>query len=134
MNMNDNNDSLLLCRRRRDEDILKCTSLLLEQMVISHGNSMQLLLEQTEYLKRYVFNHVKRTTSQENGYATFVVVTVIVESGVRFVIFVIRSGDDRISQIKMNSNFTIMLIIRAAEVPVLAVEMVKIRPTGYKSP
>ena len=63
MNMNDNNDSLLFRRRRIEEDIRKCTSLLLEQMVIAHGNSMQFLLEQTEYLKHYVLNPVKRTTS-----------------------------------------------------------------------
>ena len=47
MNMNENNDLLLFRRCRLDDDIRKFTSLLLEQMVIAHGKSMQLLLEQT---------------------------------------------------------------------------------------
>ena len=102
------------------------------RIIISHYREM--IVEQATEWNRAQSEEESTKMSQENGYATFVVVTVIVGSGVRFVIFVIWSGDDRLSQIKMNSNFTIILIIWAAAVSVLEVEMVKIRPTGYKSP
>jgi hypothetical protein len=50
-----------------DKEIKRRTAILVERMLIAHGNMVQLVLEQTGYLKRYNFSRVKRTRKTLGG-------------------------------------------------------------------
>ena len=50
-----------------DKEIRRRTTILVERMLIAHGNITQLVLEQTGYLKRYNFSRVKRTRKTLGG-------------------------------------------------------------------
>mmetsp|Transcript_33835 Transcript_33835/g.64418 ORF Transcript_33835/g.64418 Transcript_33835/m.64418 type:complete len:598 (+) Transcript_33835:134-1927(+) len=50
-----------------DKEIKRRTTLLVERMLIAHGNIAQLVLEQTGYLKKYNFSRVKRTRKTLGG-------------------------------------------------------------------
>eukprot|EP00804_Cyclotella_cryptica_P028077 CCRYP_017274-RA/>CCRYP_017274-RA protein AED:0.16 eAED:0.16 QI:294/1/1/1/0.6/0.5/6/744/1136 len=50
-----------------DTEIRRRTSILVERMLIAHGNVMQLVLEQTGWLKKYNFSRVKRTRKTLGG-------------------------------------------------------------------
>lgn len=50
-----------------DKEIKRRTTLLVDRMLIAHGNVAQLVLEQTGYLKKYNFSRVKRTCKTLGG-------------------------------------------------------------------
>lgn len=50
-----------------DKEIKRRTTMLVDRMLIAHGNMVQLVLEQTGYLKRYNFSRVKRTRKTLGG-------------------------------------------------------------------
>lgn len=50
-----------------DSEIRRRTALLVDRMLIAHGNVMQLVLEQTGYFKKYNFSRVKRTRKTLGG-------------------------------------------------------------------
>jgi hypothetical protein len=50
-----------------DTEIRRRTSILVERMLIAHGNVMQLVLEQTGWFKKYNFSRVKRTRKTLGG-------------------------------------------------------------------
>ena len=50
-----------------DTEIRRRTSLLVDRMLIAHGNVVQLVLEQTGWLKKYNFSRVKRTRKTLGG-------------------------------------------------------------------
>jgi hypothetical protein len=50
-----------------DTEIRRRTALLADRMLIAHGNVVQLVLEQTGYLKKYNFSRVKRTRKTLGG-------------------------------------------------------------------
>ena len=50
-----------------DKEIKRRTTILVERMLIAHGNIAQLFLEQTGYFKKYNFSRVKRTRKTLGG-------------------------------------------------------------------
>jgi len=50
-----------------DKEIKRRTTILVERMLIAHGNIVQLVMEQTGYLKKYNFSRVKRTRKTLGG-------------------------------------------------------------------
>lgn len=50
-----------------DKEIKRRTAILVERMLIAHGNMVQLVMEQTGYLKKYNFSRVKRTRKTLGG-------------------------------------------------------------------
>ena len=50
-----------------DSQIRSRTQYLIEKMLIAHGNTTQLMLEQTGFLKKYIFSRVKRTRRTLGG-------------------------------------------------------------------
>ena len=50
-----------------DKEIKRRTTILVERMLIAHGNVAQLVLEQTGYFKKYNFSRVKRTRKTLGG-------------------------------------------------------------------
>mmetsp|Transcript_26181 Transcript_26181/g.62210 ORF Transcript_26181/g.62210 Transcript_26181/m.62210 type:complete len:1015 (+) Transcript_26181:173-3217(+) len=50
-----------------DKEIKRRTKLLVDRMLIAHGNVPQLMIEQTGYLKKYNFSRVKRTRKTLGG-------------------------------------------------------------------
>jgi len=56
-----------LLLKAHDIEVQKNTIHLVEKMLIAHGNLTQLILEQTGYLKRYVFSRVKRSRKTLGG-------------------------------------------------------------------
>ena len=61
----DEDCSLLL--KAHDIEVQKNTIHLVEKMLIAHGNLTQLILEQTGFMKRYVFSRVKRSRKTLGG-------------------------------------------------------------------
>uniref|UniRef100_A0A7S4VYF9 Uncharacterized protein n=1 Tax=Ditylum brightwellii TaxID=49249 RepID=A0A7S4VYF9_9STRA len=53
--------------RYYNNEIKRRTDILLDRMLIAHGNTTQLILEQTGYLKTYNFSRVKRTRRTLGG-------------------------------------------------------------------
>jgi hypothetical protein len=50
-----------------DKEIRRRTGILVDQMLIAHGNVAQLVMEQTGYFKKYNFSRVKRTRKTLGG-------------------------------------------------------------------
>lgn len=50
-----------------DNEIRRRTEILIDRMLIAHGNVVQLVLEQTGYFKKYNFSRVKRTRKTLGG-------------------------------------------------------------------
>lgn len=50
-----------------DTEIRRRTALLVDRMLIAHGNVLQLIIEQTGYIKKYNFSRVKRTRKTLGG-------------------------------------------------------------------
>ena len=50
-----------------DKEIKRRTKLLVDRLLIAHGNVPQLMIEQTGYLKKYNFSRVKRTRKTLGG-------------------------------------------------------------------
>lgn len=50
-----------------DTEIRRRTALLVDRMLIAHGNVLQLVMEQTGYFKKYNFSRVKRTRKTLGG-------------------------------------------------------------------
>lgn len=62
-----NHSSERLVLKYYDTEIRRRTALLVDRMLIAHGNALQLMMEQTGYMKKYNFSRVKRTRKTLGG-------------------------------------------------------------------
>ena len=53
--------------QRSNTEIKRRTALLVDRMLIAHGNGLQLIIEQLGYFKKYNFSQVKRTRKTLGG-------------------------------------------------------------------